>query len=177
MELCGFFQSEKYFAHHKKEIIELFAPSAEITAYLTSHYKDIIDHPNTVPMHTRSYYREDPNGNCHITYGREYVEKAIRFFPEDALFIVFSNDIPWCRTILSDIPRQMIFIEGESYHHDFYLMSLCKHNIICNSSFFWWAAYLNSNPDKVIVAPKMWVNPTYIANIDDIKPDGWIQID
>ncbi len=177
MELFGWFQSEKYFAKHKNEIIELFSPPQEISTYLGNHYQHIIDHPKSVAIHARSYYREDPTGKCHITYEREYFEKAISVFPDDSLFVVFSNDINWCREMLSTIPRDIIFIENNaSYHHDFYLMSLCKHNIICNSSFSWWAAYLNLNPEKIVVAPNLWFNPAYISSTKDLKPDGWITI-
>lgn len=176
MELFGYFQSEKYFAHHKNEIRELFAPTQDIKVYLATKYSEILNHPNTVSIHTRSYYKEDPAGACHNTLGREYLEKAIQLFPEDSLFIVFSNDIAWCKTLLVQIPRNIVFIENETHFHDFYLMSMCKHNIICNSSFSWWAAYLNSNPSKIVVAPDLWFNKSYIHSTEDLKPAEWIVI-
>lgn len=177
MEIFGYFQSEKYFANHKAEIINLFAPSKEIIDYLAHHYRHIIEHPNSVAIHTRSYFREDPKEVIHLTYGRDYVLKAMNLFPNDSLFVIFSNDMAWCKSILANIPKNMIFIEGEPHYHDFYLMSMCKHNIICNSSFSWWAAYLNQNPGKSVITPKNWFNTDYISNTNDLRPTNWIEIE
>ena len=176
MMISGYFQSEKYFAHHKREIIDLFAPSDSIIEHIKKHYAHILDHPNTVSVHLRSYYREDPAGHIHITYGSQYIFNAIKLFPRDALFVVFTNDMPWCKRELTGIDRNTIFIEGEPHYHDFYLMSMCKHNIISNSSFSWWAAYLNTNPNKIIVAPRIWFNPKAIASTKDLKPRSWMEV-
>lgn len=176
MRIKGYFQSEKYFFHHKCEIVKLFAPSLEIQEYLSTKYDWIINHPNAISVHLRSYYREDPTGHIHPTYTRQYFEKAMGLFPEDALFVVFSNDMPWCKEQLHGISRAMTFIEGEAHFHDFYLMSMCKNNIICNSSFSWWAAYLNQNSDKKIIAPSVWFNPKSMLNTKDLIPNEWIVI-
>lgn len=176
MKIVGWFQSEKYFIKHKEEILSLFEPHPEILAYLNRKYSDIINHPNTVSIHLRSYQIENPEvAQCYITYGAEYVEKAMELFPKDTLFVVFSNQMEWCKQILEEFPRNVRFIEGENYIYDFYLMSLCKNNIICNSSFSWWAAYLNKNPHKIIVAPPLWFSPSYKSEHEtrDLIPEGW----
>jgi glycosyl transferase family 11 len=176
MKIVGWFQSEKYFINHKDEILTLFAPHPEIMNYLNSKYSEIINNPKTVSIHLRTYDVEIPEvANCYITYGAEYVEKAMELFPEDSLFVVFSNQMKWCKQILQGIPKNMRFIEKENYIYDFYLMSLCKHNIICNSSFSWWSAYLNKNPDKIVVVPPLWFSPSYKSEFDarDLIPDGW----
>ena len=90
MKLFGYFQSEKHFAGHKQEIIKLFSAPQYISDYLEEHYNYILSHPKTVSVHLRNYYSHDSEGVIHITYGREYVEKAMRYFSPDSLFVVFS---------------------------------------------------------------------------------------
>lgn len=176
MALYGYFQSEKYFARHKKEILELFAPPPEIREYLQEKYRDLLAHPNTVALHLRSYHDHDPQQEVFVQYGENYCEKAMALFPEDALFVVFSNRMDDCKKELAAIQRPMIFIEGELYYHDFYLMSFCKHNIICNSSFSWWAAYLNPNPDKRVIAPPRWYTPDSGLNDQDVVLQEWVRV-
>lgn len=173
MQISGFFQSEKYFAHHKIEIVDLFAPPEKIVDELKERYGDILEHPCTVAVHMR-YYFEDPEQKFHITYGRQYFKKAMQQFPPNALFCVFSNHMNWSKEILAGISRNIRFIEGEHFHTDFYLMSMCKHNIICNSSFSWWAAYLNKNIHKKVIAPMPWFHPNSGQDTRDLIPNDWI---
>lgn len=176
MQIFGYFQSEKYFIKHKNEIINLFSPSKEIKEYLYSNYSDIIDHPNSVAIHFRSYMKEDPNGNYYIVQDKNYYEKAMDLFSDDCVFIVFTNAIEECKKLFADIPKQVRFIEGEDYIYDFYLMSLCKHNIISNSTYSWWAAYINKNPQKKVIAPMPWFNPQSGLNAKDLLPESWVKI-
>lgn len=173
MKLFGYFQSEKYFKKHKETIIDLFSPSSEILSYLEK-YQDIIENPATVAVHVRSYLMEDPTGGCHPTLSIEYFEKAMELFSEDSLFVIFSNDIKKCKKEFAHIDKNIRFIENEIHIHDFYLMSMCKHHIISNSTFSWWAAYINRNPDKIIIAPSKWFGPKFsMNNTKDLIPDEW----
>jgi hypothetical protein len=174
--LHGYFQSEKYFKHHKREVLELFAPRPEIQQYLTTKYKDLLVHPNTVAVHLRSYFDHDPQQKVFIQYGKSYCEKAMALFPDDALFVVFSNKMDACKKELASIHRPMLFIEGEADYLDLYLMSMCKHNIICNSSFSWWAAYLNPNREKVVVTPPRWYTPSSGLDDKDVVPPEWLRL-
>ncbi|MBA3816486.1 MAG: alpha-1,2-fucosyltransferase, partial [Parachlamydiaceae bacterium] len=179
MLIRGWFQSEKYFRHHKHEIMSLFAPHSEIIDYLHEKYEHILLQENTVSIHLRSYDIEDPQHLVYEKCGIDYFMRAINIFPEDSLYVVFSNDIEWCKNNFTNIAREFIFIEGEAHYHDLYLMSMCKHNIICNSSFSWWGAYLNNNPDKIVVAPAKWFNPLYEAkdnSTKDLIPEEWMRI-
>jgi hypothetical protein len=108
--------------------------------------------------------------------GPLYYERAIASFPDDTLFLVFSNQMARCKKQLSGNKRNFYYIEGESHYHDFYLMSLCKHNIISNSSFSWWAAYLNLNPEKKVIAPFPWLNPKCGMDFKDVIPNDWTVI-
>jgi hypothetical protein len=177
MLIRGWFQSEKYFRSHKQEIISLFSPHAEISKYLQKKYGDILRMENTVSIHYRSYNKEDPQHKVYVDCGVDYFTRAINTFPKDSVFVVFSNDIEWCKENFIKIPRNFIYIEGETHYHDLYLMSMCKHNIICNSSFSWWGAYLNTNPHKQVIAPNIWFSPSYEAEIkgaQDLVPEEWI---
>lgn len=175
MGLRGWFQSEKYFKHHKQEIVDLLSPHPEIVDYLTQKYGDVIAHPKTVSIHYRYYGNEEYDCSAYALCDMEYYQKAIELFPEDSLFVVFSNKIDWCKENFSQIPRNFLFIEDNPYYMDFYLMTMCKDNIICNSSFSWWAGYLNLNPDKKVIVPPHWFSAKYEAlnNTKDLIPPEW----
>lgn len=177
MSLSGYFQSEKYFKKHKKEILELFAPLPEIEAYLSANYHHILEHANAVSIHLRNYQMEDASELRHVTLPRAYYEKAISHFPEDSLFVVFSNDIPWAKELLKGIKKEFHFIENEKYYNEIYLMSRCTHHIICNSSFSWWGAYMNENLGKIVIAPNVWLSLENQEHLDKIIPEGWMMID
>ena len=177
MMLFGWFQSHKYFAHHRQEILNLFQPSEKILTHLQQTYSEIIQHPESVAIHFRSYLKEDPKQLVYPTYDASYYQAAMQCFSEDALFIVFSNDMPHCKEMFANLPGNFLFIEGENHFHDLYLMSLCKHQIICNSSFSWWGAYLNKNPDKKVIVPPQWFAETYVRDTSDLIPETWIRLD
>jgi len=174
--LSGYFQSEKYFRHHKNEILELFKPHKEINEYLVKKYGRILKHHCTVSIHYRSYYENDPEQKFYPQYGHVYFEAALKYFPSDALLLVFSNDMKKCKKELEGLKGNFIFIEGEKHYHDLYLMSMCKHNIITNSSFSWWAAYLNSNPNKIVIVPPLWLTKGSGLNCKDVIPEDWTVI-
>jgi hypothetical protein len=85
---------------------------------------------------------------------------------------VFSDDINWCKQNLS-FPK-MQFVEGQDNIEDLWFMSLCSNNIIANSSFSWWGAWLNNNPEKKVIAPKNWFGQYANINSSDIVPETWI---
>ena len=175
MRAEGWFQSEKYFDHHRKEILELFAPPESTLEYINTYYGDALSHPCTVSIHHRCYLKEDAKGIYHPTQTLDYYLKAMAYYPEDAPFVVCSNNIAWCKQNFAHIPRNFIYSE-EKPHIDIFLMAMCKHNIVANSSFSWWSAYLNTNPDKIITAPKQWFAETSGSDFKDIIPASWIAI-
>lgn len=180
MSLTGWFQTEKYFKHHKKEIIELFKPKPSIVEYLIEKHPQVLTHPQTVAIHFRDYTAEDPQHKVYPLCDLEYYMKAIMSFPEDALFVVFSNNINWCKDNFAHIEREFYFVENQAHYLDLFLMSMCKNNIIANSSFSWWGAYLNQNPDKIVIAPFRWFTKMFMVNdnkdIKDLIPSEWIQL-
>ena len=180
MRMEGFFQSEKYFAHHKEKILQLFAPSHDILDYLHLKYENILSHPCTVALHVRTYIKDyghlPTKDELHSFAGVEYYKKAVALFPQDALFVVCSDDIKWCKENLTGIAPHMVFIENNKYYHDFYLMTLCHHVITANSTFSWWAAYLNRHENKKIVTLDNWFGIWWAGNTNNIVPKDWIRL-
>ena len=148
----GFFQSYKYFESYEKEIQSLFSPSDKILAYLNKKYKP----NNKVSIHIR---RGDyvNLSEFHHNLNIDYYKNSVDYF-RGSEFLVFSDDIEWCKKELNG--EKFTFVSGEADYIDLYLMSLCKNNIIANSTFSWWAAYLNTNSDKKVVYPNKWFGLT-----------------
>ena len=84
---------------------------------------------------------------------------------ENAIFFLFTNDINWVRDNIYE--EGMIIVDcnkGNRDYQDMFLMSQCKHNIIANSSFSWWGAWLNKNPEKIVISPKRWFANHEVSN-------------
>ncbi len=178
MSLSGYFQSWKYFDHHKERLVALFAPPKKDLKQIEQKYGHLLSQPNTVGIQIRYYMEEAPS---YAQYGRDYLEKTMKLFPETSLFIVSSNNINFAKNEVPVEGRNVIFLEGDPAYIDFYLLTRCKHNIITNSTFGWWAAYLNQNPDKIIVCPDSWFgqedsSSNFKENHPDFYPESWIQI-
>lgn len=163
--LVGYYQSEKYFKHRRQEIIDLF---------------DIPKYPKQegiVSIHVRrGDYVKLARKHPPVTI--EYLLAAINQFVDDGYhFKFFSDDITWCKENFKG--ERFSFSEGKTMKEDMGLMASCEHNIIANSTFSWWGAWLNQNPDKIVIAPKQWFGPGYqdrILRVDDIVPQNWIKL-
>ncbi len=166
----GFFQSEKYFNCDKNFVYNLFEPADFIKEKLNS-FKKLFKDKTTCSIHVRrGDYLKYPD--IHNTQPIEYYLKGMNIIPVDK-YIIFSDDINWCKNYF--IGEQFVFIENEKDYVELFLMSVCNHNIISNSSFGWWGAYLNQNIEKKVIGPIKWFeNNTY--NNKDIIPEAWIQI-
>lgn len=171
MRLVGYFQSEKYFNEDK--IRDLFRAPKQISDFIDENYNWILVNP-TCSIHVRrGDYLNLPNH--HPTCSMDYYKKAMEIMPEGTKYLVFSDDIQWCKE--NFIGEEFEFVEGLKDVVDLYLMSSCDNNIIANSTFSWWGAWLNNNEDKIVVAPKLWFGPAK-NNFDtkDIIPDKWIRL-
>lgn len=142
-----------YFHPYRAKIRELYQPSEEIMQELRNKYSFLLDHPKTVAVHVRAY---TPGLEVHWCLGKDYYESAIANFPDDHLFVVFSDRIGWCKQNLDFKGKNVVFIEGNIHLVDFYLMSFCKNIITANSTFSWWAAYLKQDEEGVILVPEKW---------------------
>ena len=173
VQLVGYFQSEKYFAHHRPRLVDLFRPSPGAAAEL-SDYADLLARPRTVGVQLRYYRDDDPDGSIYPQYGEEYLELAADLFPKTSLFVVSTNNLDYARANLPPRMKSAVVLEGNADYIDFFVLSGCKHIMITNSTFGWWAAWLNQNPKKRIVRPKVWV---YGHPSGDVCPEEWITVD
>lgn len=178
----GFFQSEKYFKKIEKEIRKDFIFKEEPDMQ-NKDFLEKINSSNSISLHIRrGDYVEKKRyqklyANCSLEYYKRGVEYIAQKFENPTLFI-FSDDIDWAKENLK-LPYKNYFVAhntGEKSFEDMRLMSSCKHNIIANSSFSWWAAWLNDNPDKIVIAPKKWFNDESINQSDVISQD-WIKLE
>ena len=147
--------------------------SKRLSDAITSRFAQLLVRP-TVALHVR---RADYVGLTHafVPLSIDYYRAAMRLFPQESHFVVFSDDPAWCREAFKE--ERVEVISGNPGYADLYLMSACGHQIIANSSFSWWAAYLNPNPQKRVVAPKHWFGPALAANdTRDLIPPEWVRI-
>ena len=174
IKLVGHFQSEKYFSECKHEVLELFEIDDTTKSFLIEKYKNII-WGDTCSIHVR---RGDYLGltNYHPVQPIDYYKNAIKIIGEDKLFIIFSDDVKWCEENFGFIENKF-FVSGNTDYQDLYLMTMCKNNIISNSTFSWWSSWLNNDKEKIVVAPKKWFGNAYSNLItDDIYCNNWIKL-
>jgi len=174
--LHGYFQSEKYFLKYATEIRNDFKVVSELKIQ-TQETLDYINKVNSVSIHIRrGDYVNNPK---HGIETEQYYKKAIELIEEQVpnpVFFVFSDDPDWVKSNLS-LLHETIFVDfndAASNFEDLKLMATCKHNIIANSSFSWWGAWLNENENKVVITPKKWFNDA--TNSNDVIPESWIKI-
>ena len=167
--LQGYFQSSKYL--DREHILELYKMDDVTKTYINSVIKPNLDFlKNSTSIHVR---RGDYIGRArHPVQGMEYYNQAMGHFPDNN-FIVFSDDIKWCKENFKG--NRFTFIQEDDYI-ELYLMSMCQHNIIANSSFSWWGSYLNQNPDKIIVAPSNWFGSDGRLKTENIYQEEWVVI-
>jgi len=173
IKLNGFFQSEKYFKKHKKELISLYEPTDEINNILKKKYGNYLKE-KTCSIHVRrgDYLHLE---NYHPTLPMEYYKKSYEIIGDDSLYFIFSDDINFCRDQFGFI-KNKIFIDDLEDYEELYLMSFCDNNIIANSSFSWWGAWLNRKKNTVI-SPRKWFGSAYSSYItDDLYSENWIII-
>jgi len=104
------------------------------------------------------------------------VAHFIKLSIDNIKFMIFSDDIEWCKTKF--VGNHFYFVENEDDYVDLYIMSFCNHNIIANSTFSWWGAYLNNYNDKIVIYPKKWfINDVRYTKIKaDFFPGTWVEI-
>jgi Glycosyl transferase family 11 len=173
--LKGYWQSWKYFAAAELQVKQTFRfPALQDEQNKATEQKMVST--NSVSIHIRRGDYLNSNVNCSLPVS--YYHEAIAFINKNIsnpFYFVFSDDIDWAKENIQE--QQVEFIgwnKGDNSYADMQLMSLCKHNIIANSSFSWWGAWLNKNANKTVIAPTPWM-PSHTKG-KDIIPDNWIQL-
>jgi hypothetical protein len=180
--VSGYFQSEKYFMDIENLLLEQFAIKEEISSYGKELEKSIINLKNSCSIHVRrGDYLEGKNSSIHGLLNLNYYKKSIDHIKNKDIninFFIFSDEIDWVKENFKIDNAIYVESKGEKLpHEDIYLMSLCKNNIIANSSFSWWGAWLNQDEDKVVIAPKKWFSDeNMLDQSKDIVPDNWLKI-
>lgn len=174
----GYWQNECNFKHIRSKILKVYS-FPEFIDKENKALADTLQHVNSVSCHVRrgDYLKHSNMCVCTPTYYFNAITKVNELVNPD-LYVIFSDDIQWCKDNIKTIigSRMVVFVDwnkGNQSFRDMQLMTLCKHNIIANSSFSWWGAWLNQNPDKVVVAPEAFTtgNP-----INDPICKNWIKV-
>lgn len=175
--LKGNFQSPLYFESIRPALLtELAIPDQKISG--VKAFGERLFSENSVSVHIRRTDYTKPrfleyHGLCPAEYYREAISLLREKYP-DLTFYFFSDDMDWVRREI-DL-REATYVSGEiarSHFEDFYLMSCCRHNIIANSSFSWWAAWLSQRLEKTVIAPRRWFDQGP-KDTGDLFPRDWI---
>lgn len=177
----GYWQSERYFKAYREDLLKEFTLKKSLHKK-SKAYQEHIGSCTAISLHIRrgDYISNAHTNSVHGTCSLEYYESAVKYVEERVEhphFFIFSDDLAWAKDNLSFIATKT-FVELDDNtpdHEEMLLMSLCQHNIIANSSFSWWGAWLNQNIDKIVIAPKKWFSDTSI-NTSDLIPKTWIRL-
>jgi hypothetical protein len=184
-----YYQSEKYFENIKDVIRQEFTLKNPLSQESQLWQAKINQTKNSVCLHVRrgDYVQDKKTLAFHGTCDTEYYKKGLQTITNkighDIEIFAFSDDIKWVEANIllpippSGVPYPIHFVSNPAVpdYQEVHLISLCKHDIIANSTYSWWGAWLNQNPNKIVIAPKQWfANKT--ANELNILPHDWIQI-
>ncbi len=177
--LDGYWQSEKYFLDISKIIRSDFELKEK--APRIDDIRRAIDESLSVSLHVRrGDYLSPKHAKVYVQCGADYFSRALakvgESIPGKIRIFVFSDDPDWVKAHIR-LPSSAETVSGRGFSdsEELFLMSRCKHNIIANSSFSWWGAWLNPNPDKIVIAPRKWfVDPS--KDERDLIPPSWITL-
>jgi len=174
----GYWQSYKYLLNCEISILN----EGSITENFSNQNKTLLNNmisDQSIGLHIRrgDYLSNKKNVSIFEMCSSNYYENAIKYFKssfQNPVFYVFSDDMVWARENFTD--TEFKHVTNNKPVIDFLLMSKCKHNIISNSTFSWWAAWLNQNANKTVIAPKLWYKGKRNESTFDLIPENWIRI-
>jgi hypothetical protein len=174
------YQSEKYFAPIKETILKEFTLRNPLSTQTENISNNIKLQTTSVSIHIRrgDYANNVHTNKHHGLIDLDYYYQAVKYIKtkiKNPLFFIFSDDIDWVRANLKT--ENCVFVSNPNIAEveELTLMSQCSHNIIANSTFSWWGAYLNKNDDKIVIAPKQWTRKNSSTELN-ILPKDWVQL-
>lgn len=175
----GYFQTYKYFEQYREKLLHdftLLVPLDDANKAMLENIRK----ENAVAVHIRRGDYTTPKCPLELL-DLDYYTRAFEIIKnkvKNPHFFIFSNDVEWVtKNIKTGCTQTIVDINDEAHgYFDLELMRNCKHDIIANSSFSWWGAWLNENPDKVVVAPQKWFKPKRDESSADMIPENWIRI-
>ena len=175
----GFWQNEKYFSEISEVIRQDITLKNEMTGISSNLMNQITNSIDATSIHVRRTDILDPKNKYGGICDGNYYKKAMDIIKEKVYsptFFIFSDDIEWCKDNFK-FEKKIYFVSNPMTkdYEELVLMSNCKHNIIANSSFSWWGAWLNKNNNKIIIAPRKWLNVNE-KEYKDVLPKNWIKI-
>ena len=176
--LEGYWQTPQYFEPFSAIIREDFTFREDLNDSNQALYERIVNAESVAVHIRRGDYLTNPMHNVfEITYLQKAIQIMVEKLGKNIQLFIFSDDLNWCKVNLNNINPELpeYYCEGGDTKEDLQLMSSCKHFIIANSSFSWWAAWLSGYQNKVVIAPKKWFNDVR-KDTTDLLPKDWIQI-
>ena len=168
IEYYGYYQSSKNFGNFKNEIKDLFQPTKEFINKIKNLYPSVFEQ-NSISIHIR---RGDYTTVSDIlpVIDKSYINKSLSLIKDKGPIFIFSNDKDWAKENLKY--ENSIVVDNLEDYEELWMISLCKNNIMSNSSFSWWGSYLNNNNNQVYV-PSIWFGPNGEKNYQDIYESNW----
>lgn len=180
--LNGYFQSPLYFSHIEEIIRKRFLLTVSHSEDFKYWAAKIFDSKNSVALHIRrGDYLSEGALLVHGLLDKNYYERALQLISKiigsDLNIFIFSDDHKYASYLFKNIPR-LNFVKTSDVTHceDMFLMSQCNHNIIANSTYSWWGAWLNKNKNKHVIAPAQWFTSSFLksTNVLNLFPNDWI---
>lgn len=169
---AGWFQSEKFFKKYSEIIKDLYSPTKNFVTRATDDFPFLKNSTVGAINVRRGDYLTQPTRHPVVTL--DYINEAYKHLPFCDKIIVLSDDITWCKENI--VLPNLVFVENYRDCEALWLLSLCDHFIISNSSFSWWGAYLSRSDNKIVISPETWFGPDVSEDPRDIWCDDWIKI-
>lgn len=176
--LVGYWQSERFFADVREEVLAQFRPNSALSAP-SERLREAMAGGKSIALHVRrgDYVNNATNASIYRNLGLEYYRQAVLDYlhaNEDVSLFIFSNDMAWCREHLDfECPTKYVdHTNSRTCHEDLWMMTAASCCVIANSTFSWWGAWLNQRPDKVVYAPDAWFRPGTLSD-EYLNAAGW----